>query len=63
MLHTKSRRNRSTCPGEEYFEGFLTIYGHDGHLGHVTQIPGKYLLFSLLNEASRKFGFDWQSGF
>ena len=63
MLHNKSRGNRSTDPGEIYFEEFLTIYGRGGHLGHVTQIPGKQLLFSLPNEASRKFGFDWQSGF
>ena len=54
MLHTKSRGNRSTGPGEEYFEGFLTIYGRGSH---VTQIQGKTLLFSLLN------CFDWQSGF
>ena len=30
MLHTKSRGNLSTGPGEEYFEGFLTLYGRAG---------------------------------
>ena len=35
MLHTKFRGNRATGSGED-FEGFFTIYGHGGHLGHVT---------------------------
>ena len=39
MLHTKFRENRPAGSGEEVFEGFLTIYGHGGHLGHVTQMP------------------------
>ena len=41
MLHTKFRGNRPTGSRVEDFEGFFTIYGHVGHLDHVTRImPG-----------------------
>ena len=39
MLHTKFRENRLTGSGEDDFLRVFTIYGHSGHLGHVTQIP------------------------
>ena len=35
MLHTKFRGNRPTGSGEDFL-GFFIIYGHGGHLGHVT---------------------------
>ena len=38
MLHTKFRENRPAGSGEEDFKSVLTIYGHGGHLGHVTSI-------------------------
>ena len=38
MLHTKFRGNRSAGSGEEDFQKVSTIYGHGGHLGHVTSI-------------------------
>ena len=38
MLHTKFRGNRPAGSGEEDFQRFFTIYGHGGHLGHVTKI-------------------------
>ena len=38
MLHTKFYGNRSDGSREEDFEGFFTIYGRCGHLGHVTSI-------------------------
>ena len=38
MLHTKFRENWSTGSGEEDFLKVLTIYGHGGHLGHVTWV-------------------------
>ena len=40
MLHTctKFHENRPACSGEEDFLVLFTIYGHGGHLGHVTQI-------------------------
>ena len=36
LLHTKFRGYRFSGSGEEDFEGFFTIYGRGGHLGHVT---------------------------
>ena len=39
MLHTKFGENRPAGFGEEVFEGFFTIYGRGGHLGHVIQMP------------------------
>ena len=39
MLHTKFRENQLASSGEEDFEGFFTIYGRGGHVGHVTQMP------------------------
>ena len=38
MLHNKFRENRPAISGEEDFSRVLTIYGHGGHLGHVTSI-------------------------
>ena len=38
MLHTKFRENWPTGIGEEYFFQCFTIYGHGGHLCHVTSI-------------------------
>ena len=38
MLHTKFRGNRPAGSGEEDFQRGFTIYGHGGHLGHVTSI-------------------------
>ena len=38
MLHTKFCGNRPAGSGEEDFKGVFTIYGHGGHLGHVTSI-------------------------
>ena len=37
MLHTKFRGNRSAGSEEDFLRVF-TIYGHGGHLGHVTSI-------------------------
>ena len=38
MLHTKFRGNRPAGSGEENFRTVFIIYGHGGHLGHVTSI-------------------------
>ena len=38
MLHTKFRKNRPAGSEEEDFLRVFTIYGHGGHLGHVTSI-------------------------
>ena len=37
MLHTKFRGNWPAGSGEDFLRVF-TIYGHGGHLGHVTSI-------------------------
>ena len=46
MLHTKFRGNRTT--GTRYFLGFFTIYGHGGHLCHVTSIISTHFHFHFL---------------
>ena len=58
MLHTKFRGNRPAGSGEEDFFKVFTIYRHDGHLGHVTQMP-----LPLPKEAPHKISFDRPSGF
>ena len=58
MLHTKFCGNRPSDSGED-FKRVFTIYGHGGHLGHVTQMPSgdlktycepKIILFMLFEE-------------
>ena len=36
MLHAKFHHHRTISSVGEDFLRFFTIYGHDGHLGHVT---------------------------
>ena len=36
MIHAKFQDNRTSVSGEEDFWSFFTIYGHGGHLCHVT---------------------------
>ena len=36
MLQAKFQDHRTSDSGEEDFLRFFTIYGHGGHLGHVT---------------------------
>ena len=45
------------------FEGFFTIYGHGGHLGHVTQMPWKNFRSPYPMRLHIKFDFDRPSGF
>ena len=63
MLHTKFHENRHADSGEEDFIVLFTIYGHGGHLGHVTRFsqsnfhsPYTWMLYL-------KFHFDWPSSF
>ena len=39
------------------------MYGHGGHLGHVTQMPQTNYRFPYLRRLHIKFGFDRASGF
>ena len=38
MIHTKFQGHWSVGSGEEDFFKVFTIYGHGGHVGHVTQL-------------------------
>ena len=48
---------------EKFFKGFFTIYGHGGHLGHVTSIVSSDFHFLLLESFHTKFGSDQHSSF
>ena len=63
MLHTKFRENRPAGSGEEDFWRVFTIYGHGGHLGHVTQMPRTKYCSPYPRRLHIKFGFDLPSGF
>ena len=53
------------CPmlHAKIFYVFFTIYGHGGHLGHVTRIIYINFRSPFLRMLHMKFGFDWPSGF
>ena len=63
MLHTKFRGNRPAGSGEEDFLRFFTIYGHGGHLGHVTWTIYTNNGSPFSRRLHIKFGFVWPSGF
>ena len=44
MLHTKSQDHWPFGSREEDIFGGFTIYGHGGHLGHVTSTIGIFWL-------------------
>ena len=62
MLHTKFYGNRPAGSGED-FKRVSTIYGHGGHLGHVTSITSSYCHFLVPESFHTKFGSDRQSSF
>ena len=61
MLHTKFRRNLPAVPEKKIFKGFFAIYGHGGHLGHVTSIMSSDFHFLVLESFRTKFGSDQHS--
>ena len=63
MLHAKFRGNRPACSGEKDFWRVFTIYGHGGHLGHVTSIMSSEFHFLVLESFHTKFGSDRHSSF
>ena len=63
MLHTKFRENRPTGAGEEDFLRIFTIYGHGGHLGHVTRIVLINFHFLVPESFHTKFNSEWHSSF
>ena len=62
MLHAKFRGDWPAGSGEDFLKVF-TIYGHGGHLGHVTQMPRTIFLSPYPRRLHIKFGFDWPSDF
>ena len=44
MLHTKFRENWPAGSGEEDFFKVFTMYGHGGHIAHVTSIISKIFI-------------------
>ena len=63
MLYTKFRENRPAGSGEEDCLRFFAIYGHGGHLGHVTWTIYINFRSRFPRRLHIKFGFDWPSGF
>ena len=61
MLHTKFRGNRPAGSGD--FKRVFTIYGHGGHLGHVTSIMSSDFHFLVPESVHKKFGSGRQSSF
>ena len=63
MLHTNFCENLPASSGEEDFLRVFTIYGHDGHFGHVTSIVSSDFHFLVPESFHTKFGSDRQSIF
>ena len=63
MLHAKFQDHITFGSGEEDFKSFFNIYGHGGHLGHVTWAIYINFCSPLPKRLSMKFGFDWPSDF
>ena len=63
MIHTKAQGHWPFGSGEEDFRRVFTIYGHGGHLGHVTQMPQIDISSPESWRLHMKFGFDLPSGF
>ena len=55
-LHTKFRGNRPAGSGGEDFLRVFTIYGHGGHLGHMTNIISTDFIFHVPKSLHTKFG-------
>ena len=62
MLHTKFRENQNAGSGEDFLRVF-TIYGHGGHLGHVTRIMLINFHFLVPESFHTKFSSEWPSSF
>ena len=62
MQHTKFRENRRAGSGDDFLRVF-TIYGHGGHLGHVTSIMSSDFHFRVPESFHTKFGSDRHSSF
>ena len=63
MLHAKFQDHWTSGSGEEDFLKVFAIYGHGGHLGHVTLTIYTNFRSPFPRRLHIKFGFDWPSGF
>ena len=63
MLHTEFQGHRSIASGEEDFYKFFTIYGHGGHVGHVTQLICINFHSHSPLSFHMSFGFKWPNCF
>ena len=63
MLNTKFHENRPAGSTEKDFRRIFTIYGHVGHLGHVTSIMLSDFHFLVPESFHTKFGSDRHSSF
>ena len=63
MLNTKFFGNRPAGSTEEDFQRIFTIYGHVGHLGHVTSVMLSDFHFLVPESFHTKFGSDRHSSF
>ena len=63
MLHTKFRGDRPAGSGKEDFLRVFNIYGHGGHLGHVTSIMSSNFHFLVPESFHKKFVSDRHSSF
>ena len=59
MLHTKFHGNQPAGSGEEDFKRVFIIYGHGGHLGHVTSIMSSDFYFLVPESVHKKIDSDW----
>ena len=57
MLQTNFLGNQLACSGVEDFLRVFTIYGHGGHLGHVTSNMSSNFHFLVPESFHAKFGF------
>ena len=62
MLHTKFHGNWPAGSGEDFLR-FFTIYGHGGHLGHVTSITIKKFHSLVPESFHTKFSSERHSSF
>ena len=58
MLHTKFQGHGSIGSGKEDSLKFFTIYGHGGHVSHVTQLTCINFHFLLFLKLSYEFWFQ-----
>ena len=63
MLHTKFHGNWPAGSGEEDFLRVFTIYGHGGHLSHVTRIMSSDFHFLVPESVHKKIGSDQHISF